>query len=225
MAPRAPAVSPSLCHPRGLQPHLTPFPPASLESALIRIGGAQILGLASALPPSGAILETPSGRGDREPAGALCDSGRSPPLSEPGSTWLLIQGADGRIPEVSSRQEGEPLPCPRLPEREGWRGSPLPWPRATGPARTWLRARRYRALLRPGPPGAQVTRVCATSGGRPGQVNPPAQVSPEREERKPGRGRNLSPGAPAVGSPRRGDRVPAAPTYPGKLSREPGPRI
>lgn len=48
-----------------------------------------MLALASALTPFGAILKTPSGGGGREPAGALCDSGRSPPLSEPGSTWLL----------------------------------------------------------------------------------------------------------------------------------------
>lgn len=166
-------------------------------------------------------METPRGGGGREPAGALCDPGRSPHLSEPGSSWLLSQRADSRIPAVSPRREGETLPCPPPPrEGRGGRTAPATLARRHPPAHTWLRARGYGALLRPGPPGAQVTRVCATSGGR-SPAGEPAGPGITRRGRKKARQRR----EPERGRPGNGLSSSQRPSStPRKLSREPGPR-
>ena len=104
----------------------------------------------------GAILETPSGAGRQEPGGMLCDSVCSPPLSEPGLSWLLNEGADGTIPQPRLGLKVRPCPGPAFPEEEGEVPGQPPTPARCPrlrPARTWLRPCRRSALLRPGPPG------------------------------------------------------------------------
>lgn len=149
MTAEAPVPGPSHWHPRGMQPHLAHSPPASLASASRGSRGSTDPWSGFCPSQLGAILEIPSG-------GMLCDSVCSPPLSEPGLSWLLNEGADGRFLQPRPGLKVNPCPVPAFPEEEGevpgQPPTPAPCPRHR-PARTWLRPCRRSALLRPGPPG------------------------------------------------------------------------
>lgn len=184
------------------------------------VGAARIPVLASVLPHFGAILGNPSGRGR-----ALCDASSSPPLSEPGLASLINEGDDGSTSKVSSWLKGEPLPGPRLPE-EGEVPGPPPTPAGSPrPTHTWPQPRHYTALW-PGPPGAQVTRVCATSGGQQ-QAGEPA--GPGITQKKKTKARQQPEPEPRCAGSRLSARTrslpPPPPAHPRKLFCEPRPPI
>lgn len=113
-----------------------------------------------------------------------------------------------------------PRPVPTFPGRPPHSGPDRPPPAPPPqPARTrkYLAASapRYRALPRPGPPRAQVARVCATSGGLPRAGEPAGPGSTRKEKTKARRGPEPEPRRAGCGL--------GARTYPRELFREPGP--